>query len=79
MTSSFSSLSLNTHFKIIDIFSYLSGCKVKWSKLEVLPLTLHCPKSLFQRGELSWTSNGIKYLGVTIPPKLADLAKVNLS
>ena len=39
---------------------------------------MHCPKSLFQRGELSWPSNGIKYLGVTIPPKLADLAKVNV-
>lgn len=70
--------SLPALIKILDTFSHLSGYKVNWMKSKALPLTLHCQRTTFQRGNFSWPINGIKSLGVIIPPKLADLIKVNI-
>lgn len=53
--------SLPTLFKIINTFSHRSGYKVNWLKSETLQLNSHCLRTMFQRGNLSWPSNGIKY------------------
>jgi len=52
-----------------------SGYKVNWTKSEALPLTLYCPKSLFQSGTFVCPKKGIRYLGLTFPPILTDLIK----
>ena len=70
--------SLPSLFGIIDRFSSISGYKVNWSKSEALPLTPHCSKSLFQMGSFDWPKKGIKYLGITFPPVLDDLVKINV-
>uniref|UniRef100_A0A669DHM2 Reverse transcriptase domain-containing protein n=1 Tax=Oreochromis niloticus TaxID=8128 RepID=A0A669DHM2_ORENI len=69
--------SLNSLQAIINTFSAISGYKVNWTKSEALPLTSYCPRSLFQTGMFSWPEKGIKYLGVTFPPHLSDLIKIN--
>lgn len=70
--------SLPVLFKVLVTFPHLSGYKVNWQKYKALPLTPLCPRNLFQRGNFSWPCNDIKYLGVTIPPKLAGQSKVNI-
>ena len=69
--------SLPSLFRTIDRFSSISGYKINWSKSEALPLTPYCPKTLFRSGSFEWPLKGIKYLGITFPPKLEDLVKVN--
>ena len=69
--------SLLALFNIIERFSSMSGYKVNWSKSEALPLTSYCPKTLFQQGSFAWPQKGLKYLGITFPPNLADLVKIN--
>ena len=69
--------SLPSLFDTIDRFSSISGYKVNWSKSEALPLTSHCPRSLFQTGSFEWPAKGIKYLGIIFPSKLDELVKIN--
>lgn len=69
--------SLPSLFTIIGRFSKLSGYKVKWEKSEALPLTAYCRKNLFTPGDFIWLATGIKYLGLTFPPQLSDLERIN--
>lgn len=70
-------LSVPSLFTTIGLFSKLSGYKVNWAKSEALPLTAYCPKNLFTPGDFTRSANGIEYLGLTIPPQLSDLVRIN--
>lgn len=54
----------------IASYGTLSGYKVNWGKMEVLPLNHRCFRSMFQGAPVQWTPKGLKYLGITFGPDL---------
>lgn len=62
----------------IEDFTLLSGYRVNWDKSEAMPMSGHCPSSLFNKWKFRWLSKSIKYLGIQITSDFNDMAKMNM-
>lgn len=62
----------------IEDFTLLSGYRVNWDKSEAMPMSGHCPSTLFKEWKFRWSSKSIKYLGIQIASDYNNMVKMNL-
>uniref|UniRef100_A0A3Q2EIC0 Reverse transcriptase domain-containing protein n=1 Tax=Cyprinodon variegatus TaxID=28743 RepID=A0A3Q2EIC0_CYPVA len=63
----------------IEDFTLLSGYKVNWEKSEAMPMSGHCPSSLYKNWRFCWSSKSIKYLGIKITSDYNDMVQMHSS
>ena len=69
--------SLNETFNIINNFSKVSHYTINWNKSTILPLSGDGGNSVAHDPSLPLTTGNIKYLGITISPRLSELFNLN--
>ena len=69
--------SLNETFNIINNFSKVSHYTINWNKSTILPLSGDGENSVAHDPSLPLTTGNIKYLGITISPRLSELFNLN--
>ncbi len=67
-----SQITLSEVITLINSFSRVSDYSINWLKSTVLPI--NCS---FQNSSTPLQSGNIKYLGINVSPRLADLVKLN--
>lgn len=66
------SSSFPTLLNLIGKYDQVSGYKANWSKMEVLPLNVHCTKEMFDAHPIAWKTSSIKYLGMQFAPTIEE-------
>uniref|UniRef100_A0A3B4FZ76 Reverse transcriptase domain-containing protein n=1 Tax=Pundamilia nyererei TaxID=303518 RepID=A0A3B4FZ76_9CICH len=62
----------------IESFTLLSGYHVNWDKSEAMPMSGHCPHTLFKQWEFRWSVNGLRYLGIQITLDYTKMVRANM-
>lgn len=62
----------------IESFTLLSGYHVNWDKSEAMPMSGHCPHTLFKQWEFRWSVNGLRYLGIQITLDYTKMVRPNM-
>ncbi len=63
--------------EIISEFGHYSGYKVNLDKTEAVSIGCKIPQQILSEGGCKWPKEGIRYLGIHIPPSLQKLYDVN--
>uniref|UniRef100_A0A3Q2PLN4 Reverse transcriptase domain-containing protein n=1 Tax=Fundulus heteroclitus TaxID=8078 RepID=A0A3Q2PLN4_FUNHE len=63
--------------KLIFQYGFYSGYKINIDKTEAMDVNDTIPDSIKIQSGFKWPKNGIKYLGIQIPPGLNDLYEAN--
>lgn len=71
------SQSLNEAFNVINKFSKVSHYKINWNKSTILPLLGDDVDSAAHDPSLPLNTGNIKYLGISISPRLSELYNLN--
>lgn len=71
------SYSINETFNIINNFSEVSHYTINWNKSTILPLSGGSGNSTTHHPSLPLNTGNIKYLGISISPRLSELFNLN--
>ena len=63
--------------ELINKCGYYSGYKVNADKTEAMDINTRSPQCIKSQSGFKWPAQGIKYLGIYIPPSLQNLYDVN--
>lgn len=62
---------------LISTYGYFSGYKINVDKTMAMSIGRRIPQAVKVQSGFKWPKDGIKYLGIQIPPLLEDLFRVN--